>query len=236
VKQKVTRPLTASPAPAPKASGSHIVVKREPSPEPVVPPPAPEAPSTLTPSPSYPWSVSEPAEYYVWSLDLEQYTEEGPVIAQIVRRPEDSEFKTHIALLTPDGKSLRILHVVSSDMNQRFSQKMCSFTWNYRDEQGGINSFCIRFHDEESLGRFLAAYMRAGWEALHQMSFDKAKAQEQSYVMSSNTEDVEMADVQDDDDDDEDDVLQELDPDNGMLDGVENNVQFMLTCHYRAKR
>jgi hypothetical protein len=152
---------------------------------------------------------------YVWNINMETYVDDNSVTAQIVHRPEDPEFTFHIALINVSDGSLRLLNTISSDMNQRFSQKMNSFTWNYPDGQGGISSFCIRFEDDEALMRFVNAFAQAGWETLHQASFAKVKEDEQAYVMSSATEDVEMADPEDDDED-EADVLHELDPENGQ--------------------
>lgn len=134
---------------------------------------------------------------------------------QIVHRPEDPEFKFHIMLLDRNNGSLRALHQIDSNMNQRYSQRMNSFTWNYSNDAGGISSYCVRFEGEEPLSLFVQEFMRVGWETLHQASFKKAKEEEQAYVMSSTTEDVEMADPEDDDDEDEADVAHELDPENG---------------------
>jgi hypothetical protein len=159
--------------------------------------------------------VSEPADLYIWDMDMEQYVEEGLVTTQVVHRPEDPPFCFHIALIGGD-QTLRALHVVSSDMNQRFSHNMLSFTWNHAEPGGDVQAYCVRFRDEEALERFLNAYMRAGWEALNQMPFEKAKSDEQAYVMSSNTEDVDMA-APEDDDEEELSVAEDLDPENGRF-------------------
>jgi hypothetical protein len=190
------------------------VVKPDPEPSSVTIP-APVTPEDKIHSSSYPYTVSEPTKFFIYKPEMESYVEEeGIVTAQIVHRDDDPPFTFHIAIINADG-SLRLLHLVSSNMNQRYSQKMLGFTWNYSDGVGGINSFCISFSDEASLSRFVHAFAQAGWETLHQSSFKKVKEEEQAYVMSATTEDVEMADPEDDDEDDEADVLHELDPENG---------------------
>jgi hypothetical protein len=214
VSTPVKKPSSSVSASTPPQPQPEVYVKSESPPPAEIPEPV-AAPAPAKPAaPSYPCSVSEPATLYVWDLNLETYVDDNAVTAQVVHRPEDPEFLFCIALINSSDGSLRLLNAISSDMNQRFSQKMNSFTWNYPDEQGGINSFCIRFEDDQALMRFVNAFARAGWETLHQSSFGKVKEDEAAYVMSSNTEDVEMADPEDDEDD-EADVLHELDPENG---------------------
>jgi hypothetical protein len=170
----------------------------------------------MIPNPQYPSTVSEPGEFYTWNKDQEQYFREGDVIIEIAHRPTDPDYVSHIAVLSSDGQNLRMLHRISGELNPRASGKMCSFTWNYSDGHGGIDSYCVRFENHEVYRRWIDLFGAAGWQDTNQMSIDKAKADEKANAMSSVTEDVEMADADEDDSDDEADVAQELDPKNGI--------------------
>jgi hypothetical protein len=212
---KVDRKVKAEPEPEPSPEPEPI-----PEPEPTKASTSPAAaPSTLTrmiPNPQYPSTVSEPGEFYTWNKDQEQYFREGDVIIEIAHRPTDPDYVSHIAVLSSDGQNLRMLHRISGELNPRASGKMCSFTWNYSDGHGGIDSYCVRFENHEVYRRWIDLFGAAGWQDTNQMSIDKAKADEKANAMSSVTEDVEMADADEDDSDDEADVAQELDPENGI--------------------
>jgi len=97
-------------------------------------------------------------------------------------------------------------------MNQRFSPKMLSLTWNHLgDDDNSQSSWLFRFHSEDNFGSALQTFTQCLWESLHQTPWGKIKPDEQNYVIRSN-EDVEMMDVENEAAD-EDEVASELDPD-----------------------
>ncbi|KAF8655245.1 hypothetical protein AX16_003149 [Volvariella volvacea WC 439] len=151
--------------------------------------------------------ISHEAELYFWEPDVETFTEGGLVTAKILQSPTN-QYEFWLAASNTDHEDV-IAHKISSEMNQRWSHKMFSLTWNYFDEIGRPQSALFRFTSQESFSAFLQAFTQALWETLNEVSWSKAKPDEQNYVMSS-TEDVEMQDIEDEEEDEE--VFSELDP------------------------
>ena len=74
---------------------------------------------------------------------------------------------------TDEGQLLA--HRISSDMNQRLAARVLSFTWNYIEESGAANSWCLRFDAQEEFEGFQRAFSQALWEGLNQLPWGKAK-------------------------------------------------------------
>ena len=74
-----------------------------------------------------------------------------------------------------------LAHQVSSDMNQRWSQKMSSLTWNHIEQSGTGYSWLFRFQSEEAYSAFLQAFTQCLWESLHQTTWGKAKVSSLSW-------------------------------------------------------
>ncbi|KAN0097408.1 VID27 cytoplasmic domain containing protein [Tylopilus felleus] len=150
------------------------------------------------------------ASFYIWDLEADGFmsAHDEFLDAKIVERT--SKDYNYWLTATCDEGDL-IMHKIASDMNPRWSQQTHSLTWNY-NVGGTYGSWAFQFTTPEGYEGFKAAFTRAAWEALHRVPWSKIKSDEQAYVMSSNTEDVEMHDAEDEEGEEED-VLSELDPD-----------------------
>ncbi|KAF8076465.1 VID27 cytoplasmic protein-domain-containing protein [Lyophyllum atratum] len=159
--------------------------------------------------------IAHEAELYLWDGENEDFINQGIVMAGIMRQA-NAPFQYRLTASNDSG--ILLAHKISQDMNQRFSHKMRSLTWNHQGDDGSQNSWLFRFK-EEHLGDFLQKFSECLWETLHHMPWSKLKVEEQNYAISSN-EDVEMLDVEDDEDE-EDEVESELDPDEEASDEEE---------------
>ncbi|KAG2367324.1 VID27 cytoplasmic protein-domain-containing protein [Suillus spraguei] len=161
-------------------------------------------------SSSLPTIVSEEGLIFSWNLEVEGFVAEREevIVAKIVERTPGS-FNYWLILTDEDGDF--VSHKISSDMNARWAPKTSSLTWNYANS-GRYDSLALQLASTEAYYAFKTAFAQCLWEALHGVEFRKAKPEEQAYVISSTTEDVEMRDVEDEDEDEEE-VESELDPD-----------------------
>ncbi|KAI0092847.1 VID27 cytoplasmic protein [Irpex rosettiformis] len=146
-----------------------------------------------------------PAVLYHHDADLDQFIEERPVFAQIVRRNGSPPFLYW--LMAANGEHIFLFHEITSEMNQNIAKGIRSVTWNHISDGVG-RSWCLRFHTEEDFNGIIEALTIALWEHGNQYSWAKLKAEDQDYARNAN-EDVEMRDVEDDSDE-EDAVLDEL--------------------------
>lgn len=161
-------------------------------------------------SSSLPTVISQEGHIFSWNLEVEGFVAEREevVVAKIVERTP-SNFNYWLMVTDEDGDF--VSHKISSDMNPRWSQKTSSLTWNYANG-GRYDSWALQLASAEAYDAFKTAFAQCLWETLHGVDFRKAKPDEQAYVISSTTEDVEMRDVEDEDEDEEE-VESELDPD-----------------------
>ncbi|CCM01608.1 uncharacterized protein FIBRA_03668 [Fibroporia radiculosa] len=168
-------------------------------------PPASTSENAVLPS-----LIAEPAELHLWDRIDGYFLKQADVIAHIAQKPSDGAFNFWLGATTREGGTQLLAHTIQSEMNHRWATKLRSFTWNNQNEKGEQSSWCLRFETSEGFERFQSMFTRALWEGLNHQSWEKAKPDEQAYVLSSNVEDVEMQDVENDEDD-EDDVENELD-------------------------
>ncbi|KIY49273.1 VID27-domain-containing protein [Fistulina hepatica ATCC 64428] len=147
--------------------------------------------------------VAHEAELYYWDMETEQFFNQGIVTAQIFQKQSDVYEFWLVA--TTEGSHI-LAHRVSPDMNQRLSHKMSSLTWNNVTERG-ISSWLFRF-TPAAFESFKEIFMHAMWESLYQAPWEKMKVDEQNYVISSATDDVEMRDIEEEEE--EEDVANEL--------------------------
>jgi len=159
-------------------------------------------------TPSMETLMSSEAELYLWDPTNNSFHNQGILTASIMRRI-GSGYEYWLTA-THDTKHL-LAHMISDDMNQRFSHKMFTLTWNHVGEEGAQNSWLFRFGPDD-FGPFLQKFTVCMWESLHQSQWAKAKTDEQHYVLSAVSEDVEMRDVEDEEEEEEE-VVSELDPD-----------------------
>ncbi|KAK2466258.1 hypothetical protein APHAL10511_001900 [Amanita phalloides] len=163
------------------------------------------AEQTASQLPSHRVIATEEADLYYWD-SKEGFLPLGSVTGQVVQF-EGTTFDYWLVIKNDKGHVLA--HKITSEMNQRWSHKMLSFTWNYFEDDTIPRSCLLHFANQSNHQRMMEIIMRCLWEFLHQEEWRKAKADEQKYVLSAN-EDVEMKDV-DEDEEDEDEVLSELD-------------------------
>ncbi|KAI0081752.1 VID27-domain-containing protein [Panus rudis PR-1116 ss-1] len=153
--------------------------------------------------------VATPSELHLWDADNAFFTPQADVIARIVRKRDSGPFDYWLIAATEDGDKM-LAHPLSSEMNPRWARVVYTITWNHMRDPTTMNSWCLRFKDSEDFESFQKVFVQCMWEHLNELPFGKAKAEEQTYVLSSVTEDVEMQDVEDDEDE-EDAVESELD-------------------------
>ncbi|EJF61218.1 VID27 cytoplasmic protein [Dichomitus squalens LYAD-421 SS1] len=160
------------------------------------------------PEPEMPSLFAGPGELFLWDKEHAQFEKQADVVARVAQHPTGGPYDYWLVASADEGQLLA--HRVSSDMNQRLAPRVLSFTWNYIDESGAANSWCLRFDTQDVFEEFQRAFSQALWEGLNQLPWGKAKYEDQAYVMSSINEDVEMKDAEDEEDE-EDAVAEELD-------------------------
>ena len=116
--------------------------------------------------------ISSEAELYLWDPSNNSFHNQGILTASIVRRI-GSGYEYYLTA-TRDTTPL-LAHMISDDMNQRFSHKMFTLTWNNVSEEGAQNSWLFRF-GQDDFGPFLQKFTECMWESLHHSQWAKAKA------------------------------------------------------------
>lgn len=116
--------------------------------------------------------VSQEAVLYLYDFNTELFENQGIVTAQISRQT-GTNFAYWLTASTSSGGLL--YHQISSDMNQRWSHKMFSLTWNHLEDDDTQRSWLFKFHNQEDFANILAMFTHCLWETLHQMSWGKAK-------------------------------------------------------------
>lgn len=147
------------------------------------PPSAPAAPKAMESTPerigvdnSFLSSMSPlfaaEAELYYWDIGLQEFRNDGIVNAQIFKQTNASYMYW---LTASNDKGLLLTHRICSSMNQRFSPKMLSLTWNHLGDDNSQSSWLFRFHSEENFGHALQTFTQCLWESLHQSPWGKIK-------------------------------------------------------------
>lgn len=140
----------------------------------VAEPTSPKGKARDSSPPSAPLSVvlSEEAELYLWDMEKEDFDLQGEVTAQIAQ-PTGVPFEYWLVASSSEGQELA--HKITSEMNQRWSTKMLSITWNNFSDQNFASSWLFRFKTPEGYLTFKNAFTEAQWEGLHQVSWSKMK-------------------------------------------------------------
>lgn len=128
---------------------------------------------------SLPVLVAHEAELYLWDQDTEIFINQGIVTAKIVQRA-GSGFEFWLTA-SSDGHQL-LAHKITSEMNQRWSIKMFSLTWNNIGDNGRQSSWLFRFPEQESYEAFLRMFTQSLWEALYQTSWAKMKVRQDHFT------------------------------------------------------
>jgi hypothetical protein len=140
-------------------------------------PRASEASETTSPSEQaspvldLPVLISQKAGLFFWDSQRFEFVEHGPVTARI---QQGASFETWLTASSEDGQLLA--HKISSDMNQRWTSKMRSLTWNHLGNDQEMTSWVLRFEGgQEEYEAFLQAFTQALWETLYQTAWGKMK-------------------------------------------------------------
>ncbi|OCH94125.1 VID27 cytoplasmic protein [Obba rivulosa] len=151
--------------------------------------------------PLVPSIIEESAELHLWDRDQGFFVHQADVTASIGKNPAGGEYDYWLMATADAGQHLG--HRITSDMNERWNIKFQSMTWNYISDKGQQSSWCLRFSTPEGYHRFHQMFTRVLWESANEYSWEKAKAEEQTYILSSNVEDIEMRDVEHEEDEEE---------------------------------
>jgi hypothetical protein len=112
------------------------------------------------------------AELYFWDMEADGFRNDGIVMARITKQNNAN----YVYWLTASNDQGMILaHRITSDMNQRFSHKMRSLTWNHMGENDSQSSWLFRFAEEQDFASAVQIFTQCLWETLHQIPWGKAK-------------------------------------------------------------
>ncbi|KAF7352740.1 hypothetical protein MVEN_01240200 [Mycena venus] len=154
--------------------------------------------SDASPLSSLPVVIEKKADLFFWDGEEGEFVEHGPVTARILK---GEGFETWLTASSDDEQLLA--HKINPNMNQRWTSKMRSLTWNHLSDDQVVTSWVLRFGGEvEDYEAFLQTFTQALWETLYQTAWGKIKPDEQNYIMSAN-DDVEMQDVSDEEEEEE---------------------------------
>ncbi|TDL29588.1 VID27-domain-containing protein [Rickenella mellea] len=145
--------------------------------------------------------ISAHAELYLWDQDDGHFLKQADVDAKIVEK-QSSNFEYYITASVAGTRQQLLAHKLRSELNARWSTKLGSLTWNHTSEKGLISSWCFKFEDQEGFQAFQEAFGKCLYQHLNAMSWEKTKAEDQAYVLSSYSEDVEMQDADNEEDED----------------------------------
>jgi hypothetical protein len=132
---------------------------------------SPKRPVVKSPVDDFPLLASEEAELHFWDTKHGYFSKQADGTAKIVKRP-NAGYEYWLIASTEEGQLLT--HKINTEMNQRWSSKMYSLTWNNFSEKTQT-SWCFRFLDEQAFVTFQTAFTKALWETLHQTSWEKSK-------------------------------------------------------------
>lgn len=137
------------------------------------PPASPVKRKVAASDPNMPALATELAELHLWEKDQGVFLKQADVTARVAHNPAGGKYEYWLLASTEEGQLLA--HRISSDMNQRWSSRVLSFTWNNISDSGIGNSWCLRFDTQEAFDEFQKAFTRALWETMNQWPWEKAK-------------------------------------------------------------
>ncbi|KAJ6485112.1 VID27 cytoplasmic protein-domain-containing protein [Mycena vitilis] len=141
--------------------------------------------------------VEKEAGLFFWDSEEGEFVEHGTVTAKMLQGPNFESWLT----ASSDGEQL-LAHKINPNMNQRWTSKMRSLTWNHLSDDQVMTSWVLRFDAAEDYEAFLQTFTQVLWETLYQTAWGKMKTEEQNYIMSAN-DDVEMHDVSEEEEEEE---------------------------------
>lgn len=123
--------------------------------------------------------LEEEAELYFWDVENEDFRNDGIVTARIAQQI-NANFVYWLIASNDNGAVLA--HKIQPDMNQRFSHKMLSLTWNHLGEDFSQSSWLFRFHSHEEFAKVIQMFTQCLWETLHQLPWGKIKVDIQYWL------------------------------------------------------
>ena len=112
------------------------------------------------------------AELYFWDTEVQEFRNDGIIKAQLFNQ---SNANYVYWLTASNDKGILLTHRIHSSMNQRFSPKMLSLTWNHLGDDNSQSSWLFRFHREEDFANALQTFTQCLWESLHLTPWGKIK-------------------------------------------------------------
>jgi hypothetical protein len=131
-----------------------------------------KARSTSLPSTSLSVVMAQEAELHLWDMEKEEFELQSDVTAQIAQ-PTGVPFEYWLVASNSEGQELA--HKITSEMNERWSTKTLSITWNNFSDHNIASSWLFRFKSADGYLLFKNTYVQAMWEGLNQTSWAKAK-------------------------------------------------------------
>jgi hypothetical protein len=131
-----------------------------------------KARSTSLPSTSLSVVMAQEAELHLWDMEKEEFELQSDVTAQIAQ-PTGVPFEYWLVASNSEGQELA--HKITSEMNERWSTKTLSITWNNFSDHNIASSWLFRFKSADGYLLFKNTYVQAMWEGLHQTSWAKVK-------------------------------------------------------------
>lgn len=117
--------------------------------------------------------LEEEAELYLWDIENNEFAHQGVVVA---RFSQEMNSNFVFFLTASNDKGTLLCHNICSDMNEKFSAKLFSLTWNHLgDDENSQSSWLLRFKSEEDYEIAKQIFTQCRWESLHQMQWGKAK-------------------------------------------------------------
>lgn len=112
------------------------------------------------------------AELYFWDREVQEFRNDGVVNAHLFKQINANYIYW---LAASNDKGILLTHRICSSMNQRFSPKMLSLTWNHLGDDNSQSSWLFRFPSEEDFGNALQIFTQCLWESLHETPWGKIK-------------------------------------------------------------
>ena len=148
--------------------------------------------------------VKERAELHLFDFQSGAFILQDPSITAVV-----SEVGTWEYWLQIEGQDKDWLgQPIVADINPVFNYEYLSFIFNHYTDDGAAYSWLLRFETQETLGEFHGGLMRALWEHLNEAKWNKAKEDDQQYVLDAfqdltvedepETQEEEIEEVEDD--------------------------------------
>lgn len=138
--------------------------------------------------------VSVEAELHIFDASAGVFElQESNVIATV---SEIGKWEYWLSVEDASGK-VWLGQPMEAEMNPVFNYEQKCFIWNYYDDDESAYSWLLKFVDIPITEKFQEGVMRALWERLNELKWQKQKEDDRDYLMSIQ-EDAQMEDVEED--------------------------------------